>query len=116
MAEPICHWEINVKNMDAAVDFYKGVFGWDIRKDEKMNYGIINTGEEPGGGIFQVEGEMKPYVTVYVKVDDINGKLDEAEKLGAHIIQRKKAISEEHGFYGMFADADGNVIGLWSKT
>lgn len=116
MPNPIVHWEICVKDAATAKEFYGKLFGWEITADESMDYNTVNTGEEPGGGIFQAMGEMKPYVMIYVKVDDIDGTLDEAEKLGASIIQRKKQISEEHGYYGMFADPDGNVIGLWSKT
>ena len=116
MPNPIVHWEICVSDAAAGREFYGKLFGWEITADESMDYNTVNTGEEPGGGIFQAMGEMKPYVTIYAKVDDIDGTLDEAEKLGAFIIQRKKQISEEHGYYGMFADPDGNVIGLWSKT
>jgi predicted enzyme related to lactoylglutathione lyase len=102
--------------MKAGIDFYREVFGWDIVEDPDMKYGMVSTGRDPGGGIFQAEGEMRPYVTVYIGVDDINATLEKAKELGAFIIQEKKQISEEHGYYGMFADMDNNVIGLWSST
>ena len=117
MPNTICHFEICVKNTKKGIEFYKSLFDWDIKMDESMgDYGIINTGSEPGGGIFPAQGEMKPYVTVYVSVSDIDGMLDKAEKSGAFIIVRKTKISDEFGYYGMFADPDGNVIGLWSRT
>ena len=115
MPNPVGHFEICVKDMKAGMEFYKNIFGWDIMEDTKMKYGAITTGSDPGGGIFQIEGEMKPYVTVYVTVDDIDATLAEAEKHGAFIIQKRKQISEEYGYYGMFSDPDSNVIGLWSK-
>jgi uncharacterized protein len=114
MVNSIVHFEICVKNMKTGMDFYGKIFDWKIAMDEKMNYGMISTGAEPDGGIFQAEGEMPPYVAIYVKVDDIDAVLDRAEEAGAFIIQRKKLISEEFGYYGMFADPDNNVIGLWS--
>ncbi len=52
----------------------------------------------------------------YASVADIDATLNEAEKLGAFIVTRKAKISDEFGYYGMFADPDGNVIGVWSKT
>jgi len=115
MANPLVHWEICVGNLAKGKEFYKGVFDWNVEESGMGNYGMISTGEEPEGGIFEAEGEMKPYVTVYFKVDDIDAYLDKAESLGAHVIQRKKLISKEFGYYGMFADPDGNVIGLWSR-
>jgi len=115
MANPICHFEICVNDRKKAVEFYGGLFDWKIETDEGMDYSMVSTGEDLGGGIFQVQGEMKPYTAVYIKVEDIDGTIDKAVALGAHEIQRKKQISAEHGFYGMFADPDGNVIGLWSK-
>jgi len=117
MPSPIVYWEICVRDMDAGTEFYRKVMGWEISRDPDIpNYCDANTGAEPGGGIFPAEGEMKPYVTIYAKVDDIDAILDKAAKHGAFIIQRKKLICEKHGYYGMFADPDGNVIGLWSKT
>ncbi len=115
MPNPICHFEICVKNLKAGTEFYSKLFGWEIHEDTNLQYGAVSTGEDPGGGIFQLQGDMKPYVTVYVKVDDINAMLEKAKGNGAFIIQEKKMISEEYGYYGMFADPDGNVIGLWSK-
>ncbi|MFH1675774.1 MAG: VOC family protein [bacterium] len=117
MPNSICHFEICVKNTQKGIEFYKSLFDWDIKMDTAMpEYGMISTGGEPDGGIFPAQGEMKPYVTIYVKVDDIDGTLDKAAESGAFIIVRKTKISDEYGYYGMFADPDGNVIGLWSKT
>ena len=115
MANPICHFEICVKDMKNGMKFYQNVFGWEIKYSKDMEYGEINTGEGPGGGLNLVQGDMKPYVTVYPKVDDIAAVLKKAKKNGAFIVAEKTKISDEYGYYGMFADPDGNVIGVWSK-
>jgi len=116
MPNPICHFEICVNDKAKGLDFYGKVFDWKFQSDPNLNYSMISTGVEPGGEISQAMGEMKPYVTVYVTVDDINTTIDKAVAIGAHEIVRKTKISDEYGFYGMFADPDGTVIGLWSKT
>ncbi len=116
MPNPICHFEIGAKDLQNSIKFYKDLFDWNVRLEESMNYGLIGTGEEPGGGIEKLSADEKPRVIVYVAVDDIEAKLKEAEGLGGKIIQPKKAISPEHGFFGLFTDPDGNVIGLWCKT
>jgi uncharacterized protein len=116
MPNPVAHFEICVKDLKAGADFYKKLFGWKIKVDHKMNYGMIDTGAQPGGGIFQVQGEMKPYVAIYPEVKNIDALLKKAEKLGAKIVVTKTLISEEWGYYGMFADPDGNMIGVWAKS
>lgn len=117
MPNPIGHFEICVSNLEEGKEFYSKLFEWDIHMDSSMpGYALANTSKEPGGGIFQAEGEMKPFVTIYVEVDDIDGVLAKAESMGAMIIAKKTKISDEHGYYGMFADPDKNVIGLWSRT
>jgi predicted enzyme related to lactoylglutathione lyase len=115
MPNPICHFEICVKDLKKGAEFYKKVFGWEIKIEPEMNYCTIATGSEPGGGLNLAQGEMKPYVTIYPKVDDISAVLKKAKKNGAFIICEKAKISDEFGYYGMFADPDGNVIGVWSK-
>ncbi len=115
MPNPVAHWEICVKDIKAGIGFYKSLFDWEIREEPEMNYAMVNTGEEPDGGIFQAQGEMKPYVTIYYKVEDIDAVIDKAEKLGAFVIARRTLISEQYGYYGLFADPDGNLVGLWSK-
>jgi len=118
MPNPNVYWEICVKDLKAGIRFYTSLFDWEIREEPElnlMNYGMVSTGEEWDGGIFQAQGEMKPYVAVYFKVDDIDAVIDKAEKLGAFVIARKTLISEQYGYYGLFTDPDGNLVGLWSK-
>jgi hypothetical protein len=115
MPHPIAHFEICVRNLESSTEFYKKLFGWEISHIPEMNYGMIKTGGPVDGGLFQAQGEMKPYVSVYAEVDDIDAMLDKAEKLGAFIIARRTEIGQGFGSYGMFADADNNVIGLWSR-
>jgi uncharacterized protein len=115
MPNPIAHFEICVKDLKAGTDFYRELFGWTIKMESTMNYAMIDTGKEPGGGIFQAEGDIKPYLAIYPEVDDIEKTLEKAEKLGAFIIVKKTKISDEWGYYGLFTDPDGNVIGVWSR-
>jgi uncharacterized protein len=116
MPNPIMHFEIAVKDLKAGADFYKKLFGWKIKIDRKMNYGMIDTGGQPGGGMYQVEGKMKPGVTLYPEVENIEKMLAKAEKLGGKIVVKKTLISEEWGYFAIFADPDGTMIGLWAKS
>jgi uncharacterized protein len=86
MGNAVVHFEICVKDDKAANKFYGDLFGWKINADNPANYGMVDTdsaGVGIGGGISKPPEGVDPYTTVYVNVDDVQAKLDEAEKLGA---------------------------------
>ena len=113
MGNPIVHWEICAKNPEKSVEFYKKMFDWDIQYTKEIEYWMCNVGEGGiGGGIFKAQGEMPNYVTIYVHVDDLQKALDKAKKLGAFIIAEPTPIPGV-GSYAMFADLEGNAIGLF---
>ena len=53
---------------------------------------------------------------LYIRCEDIDGMLDSVTAAGGEIVQRKKKISDEYGYYGLFKDPHGTVVGLWCKT
>jgi predicted enzyme related to lactoylglutathione lyase len=113
MGNPVVHFEIGVKDNEAANKFYADLFGWKINSDNPMSYGIVDTdsgGQGIGGGIAKPP-EGGPYTTVYVNCDDLQAKLDQAEKLGAKTIMPPMQVPDGPEI-AMFADPDGNVIGL----
>jgi hypothetical protein len=116
MPNPIVHFEIGVNNMDKGMEFYQSLFGWKIDHDPQMTWAVISTGEEPGGGICSAGEEMPVGIYIYIKVDDIDAALKKAERLGGKITCPKKLISPQYGYYGLFTDPDGNMIGVWSMT
>ena len=113
MGNPVVHFEIGVKDDKAASKFYADLFGWNINSDNPANYGMVDTdssGEGIGGGIAKPP-EGGPYTTVYVNVDDVQAKLDQAEKLGAKTIVPPMQVPEGPEI-AIFTDPDGNMIGL----
>jgi hypothetical protein len=116
MAHPVVHWEIAAKNSDKLQEFYSKLFAWKIDSNNPMNYGAVETGGEGGicGGIFKAEGEIPPYVTFYVQVDDLQAHLDKAVSLGGKQIVPPTPIPNV-GHFAMFTDPEGNVIGLFKK-
>ena len=119
MANPVVHWEIGGIDGEKLKEFYDQLFDWEIQHIPEMKYYVCEVGEGGiGGGLFQVDESqgMKPFITVYVQVDDLQAALNKAESLGGKAVCQPTKISDEHGYYAMFTDPDGNLVGLWCKT
>ncbi len=113
MAAPVTHFEINAKDGKRAQDFYASLFDWKINVVPEMNYGLVDTGWKGGigGGIGQVDANTGPSATFYVQVEDVQAYLDKAVRLGGKIVQPLVEVPNMVT-YGLFADPDGNVIGI----
>lgn len=116
MAQPVVHWEIGGSNPAKSREFYAKLFDWKIQVMEAMDYGMVEASGEKsiGGGIGPVPPGGKPYVTFYIKVDDLQQYLDKAGELGGTTIMPPMDIPEA-GSIAMFADIDGNTIGLFKE-
>lgn len=64
-----------------------------------------------GGGIMQAREGTPPYVTIYVRVDDLDAKLAEIGQFGGKTIVPPTAIDESASF-ALLADPEGTMIGL----
>jgi predicted enzyme related to lactoylglutathione lyase len=117
MNHSICHIEIPTTDMEKATKFYQELFGWKIEMMQGSDYALFDTGKEPGGGIMKVDKVSPPMgmgLTFYVLVDSIKDTLSRAETLGGKIAKEKTAVGNM-GWFGLFSDLDGNVIGLWKS-
>jgi len=113
MAHPVVHFEIAGPDLEKTRAFYGELFGW--RADEQMpGYALVETGTDAGikGGLMRAPEGAPPYVTIYVEVEDLEAFLDRAELLGAKTIVERMPIPG-FGAFAMFADPDGNMIGLF---
>ena len=112
MAYPVTHFEITAKDSKKISDFYGKVFEWSL-EDAPMNYKMVktNSGEHNGiGGGIGPSRDGRSSVTFYLETEDLKGTLAKVEKLGGKtIVPPMKAGPVE---LAMFADPEGNVIGL----
>jgi predicted enzyme related to lactoylglutathione lyase len=53
-------------------------------------------------------------VTVYMKVDDLQGRLEKAERLGGETAIAPTDLAGEFGRFALLADPDGHTVGIWS--
>lgn len=112
MAHPVVHWEIGGRSGDKLQAFYGDLFDWSV-EDTGQDYWLVAPAGEGGigGGIMQVVGEIPPYVTIYVRVEDLGAALSRAEELGGRTVKPPTPITGM-GSFALLEDPEGNVVGL----
>jgi predicted enzyme related to lactoylglutathione lyase len=110
---PICYIEIGATDVVRTAQFYDSVFGWEFADISSTGYSTFGTGDGIGGGIYRTD-KIKPGggIIVYIAVDDITATLDLVTSAGGKTIVPKSEIPGT-GWYGHFADPDGNNLGLF---
>jgi predicted enzyme related to lactoylglutathione lyase len=113
-AHPIVHVEIPAEDPQAAARFYNGVFGWEIRRDDALDYTGFAINGGAGGGFPKIDGQgtQAGQAVIYVGTDDVDGMLNKATELGAQVAMPKMAIPNV-GWFGIFIDPSGVPIGVF---
>jgi hypothetical protein len=108
---PITHVEINSKQQKKLQDFYSKLFDWHMDTNNPMGYAMVDThaGKGIGAGIGPTQNGNN-FVTFYVDVTDLEGTLKKAEGLGAKTVLKPTQTGPVT--VAMFADPEGNIIGL----
>ena len=112
------HIELPAKDLEKAKEFYESVFEWEVVIQTGFDgYAFFKESEDGIGGAFQKSDKIiNGEVTLYISTDDIDLSLEKIEGNDGEIVKKKTQISDELGFYALFKDNTGNLMGLWSKT
>jgi hypothetical protein len=117
MGQPVAFFEVISPDAERAQKFYAELFGWTVNADPAMGgYALVDTGageQAIGGGIGTGEPGEKS-VKIYMRVDDLDAYLDRAERLGGRRLVPPTDLPGDFGRFAIFADPDGNPVGLWS--
>jgi predicted enzyme related to lactoylglutathione lyase len=111
MAQPVVHFEVLGKDGPKLQKFYGDLFDWNVDANNPMNYGIVQPSEGGIGGGVSASQDGSTMVTWYVQVDDLQAALDKAESLGGKTVMPPMDVPGGPKL-AMFADPEGNVIGL----
>ena len=114
MTHPVVHFEIAGPDGEGLVAFYRDLFGWDLKESGPDYWLTAPSDGGIGGGVMLTRGEMPSYVTVYASTDDLEGSLRRAEELGGGTVVPPTEIPGV-GFFAMFRDPGGNIIGLFGE-
>lgn len=116
MGDPVVHFEIGARDWSRACAFYSELFDWSVTGDP-ARYGVVDTRSGFGipGGVMQALPGSRSWFTVYIAVDDVERALVKAEELGGRRVAGPLAVGPGQPSFGMVADPEGNVIGLFEK-
>jgi uncharacterized protein len=118
MGQPVVHFEIVGREPRKLHDYYSELFGWDVKADNPMAYGVVDRegnvnadGIGIGGGIAGGPEGYDGHVTFYVEVPDVEAALAKADSLGGTRMMGPEQPMEGVEI-GLFADPEGHVVGV----
>src|SRR5262249_9002364 len=110
----ICSIEMPATDIARSSNFYKKVFGWNIRKCGDGSIAFDDTsGEVSGTWVLGRPLASKPGLLFYVMVDSVAATLNVIVADGGEIVQPIGADAPE--ITARFRDPAGNVIGLYQE-
>jgi hypothetical protein len=110
------HVEIPCSDFEKAKKFYEGVFGWKTDYVPEMDYMLFETGGVLQGGFYKsAEHTSQQGIIIYIEVEEIEKTLEAVQQYGGKTIGEKTPVGES-GWFALFADQDGNVLGLWKDA
>lgn len=125
----VVHFEITAEDLERAANFYREVFGWEIRKwDGPIDYWMVMTGKKGSetqgkegdgidGGLILREGagplESGPTNAFIctIDVEDLGATIEAVSKANGRLVTPSKAIPGA-GWIAYCRDTEGNIFGL----
>jgi predicted enzyme related to lactoylglutathione lyase len=115
MAGPaIVHIEFKSSDFARTSAFYAKLFDWRTEQNASQSYMKLDSSDGPSGGWVRADLVQAAGPIAYLLVDDLAAKLDAVEKAGGRVLVRSLPFAGG-GEIGLFADPDGNVLGLWHR-
>lgn len=110
----VCYIEIPATGIAQSADFYKRVFGWNIRQRGDGHTAFDDTtGQVSGTWVLARPPSSAPGLLVYIMVDSVAATLELIVANGGEIVQPIGADAPE--ITARFRDPGGNVIGLYQE-
>jgi predicted enzyme related to lactoylglutathione lyase len=109
----VVHLEIPATDLAASAAFYGGLFGWETTPMMDGYSTFTSPGGFGGGFTSFAPVAANGGVVLYIYCADIDSKLPEIEAAGGATVEGRSPIPGV-GWYALFKDCAGNVIGLFS--
>ena len=111
----ICYIQIPATNLARSADFYKSVFGWNIRQRGDGHVAFDDgVGEVSGEWVVGRPPALEPGLLIYIMVDDAAATVELVLANGGEIVQPIGADAPE--ITARFRDPGGNVLGIYQEN
>lgn len=113
-----CWIDLTPPDVDAAMTFYGGLFGWEFEErtppGAPVRYAYARLGGETVAAIGSGEGEPAAWNS-YVWVDDADAAVARARSAGGEVVVAPVDLGPDGGVgrTATFRDAEGALLGLW---
>jgi uncharacterized protein len=109
--------DLGTPDIDAAVEFYGGLFGWDVPEPENAEqtggYSQAMKDGKPVAGMMPLMQEGQPPAwSSYVSVEDADATAAKVAEAGGNVIAEPMDVMDL-GRMAVFADSTGAVFGIW---
>ncbi len=110
----ICYLELPSTDIEQSAEFYRAVFGWEIRKRGDGRTAFSDSvGEVSGAWVLGRPPATTPGFLFYVMVDDAAATLQAIISHGGAVTQAIGADAPE--ITARFRDPGGNIVGLYQE-
>lgn len=110
----ICYIEMPATDIGRSADFYRKVFGWNVRKRGDGSTAFDDTtGQVSGTWLLKRPPSDKPGLLFYIMVDSAEATIEKIVANGGEIVQPIGGDAPE--ITARFRDPGGNVIGLYQQ-
>jgi predicted enzyme related to lactoylglutathione lyase len=110
----ICYIEIPSTDVARSADFYRRVFGWNVRQRGDGHSAFDDTtGQVSGTWVLGRLPSSQPGLLIYVMVDSVAACLEAIVAHGGEIVQPIGADAPE--ITARFRDPAGNILGLYQQ-
>jgi len=107
--------ELLTSDIDAALDFYQQVIGWEVEEMEmpQGTYYVLKAAGEPVGGMMKKpdENDMPDFWGCYITVDNVDETLAKAEAAGGKALYPPMDVPDVGRMCG-FRDCNGAIISI----
>jgi predicted enzyme related to lactoylglutathione lyase len=118
MNNPVVYWELASHDAAKTVDFLKKVFGWSPEYDAASTIYEFPAGDSKqdfsGGGVFTLRQAKLPFLTIYIRVEDIETKARLVKENGGTIVEAPFYITPQTKIC-LFNEPSGVTLAMLEK-
>jgi uncharacterized protein len=110
----ICYIEMPAVDVDSSAEFYKSIFGWNLRTRGDGSVAFDDgVGQVSGSWVLNRKPMTEVGLLIYIMVDSVADTIDKVTAKGGRVVQPIGGDDPE--ITARFKDPAGNVLGLYQE-